>query len=243
MRSEPREWCVTTWNLRGSGRPDLDDIAAVLRAAEPDVVAVQEIRRGQAADLADRLGMRFTWAFKHWPWTPLLPRLAEGTAIMTPHALDAAGHTEVSDGASRWTYRRRIVQWALVGRPDGSAYRIYNVHLSPHDRRTERLAEAVRVAEIVAEHGDAPPAVIAGDFNDGNDASVIYALPGVEHVVPPPTNPSEQPHQVLDHVLLPADATSVATSVPAGGQQWAARSDHLPVTVHFSLDWVVGDFA
>lgn len=242
MASERREWCVTTWNIRGAGRPDLDDLAAVVRAASPDVVVIQEVRRAQAAALAERLRMRYTWARKHWPWTPLLWRLAEGMAIMTPHALDAAGHTEISDGASSWSYRRRIAQWALVGRADTSAYRVYNAHLSPHEARAERRAEAVRVAEIVAEHGDAPPAVVAGDFNDHSDPHVIYALPGLEHVVPSPTNPADVPTQVLDHVLLPADAVDVAVSTPAGGPEWAKRSDHLPVTVRFSLDWVVGDF-
>lgn len=241
MVNEDREWCVTTWNIRGTARPDLDELAAIVGADEPDVVAIQEIRHGQAAELARLLGMRFTWARKHWPWTPLLRRTAEGAAIMTPHALDAAGHTEISEGASSWTYRRRIAQWALVGRADATAYRVYNVHLSPHDRRAERRAEAVRVAGIVAEHGESPPAIVAGDFNDGDDPSVIFALPGVEHVVPPPTNPADEPTQVLDHVLLPPDATDVAVSVPGGGPDWAARSDHLPVTVRFTMRWVRGD--
>ncbi len=243
MRTEGREWSVMTWNVRGAGRPDLDDVADVIRGAGLDVVVLQEIRRAQAAGLASRLGMRFTWARKHWPWTPLLWRLAEGMAIMTPHALDAAGHTEISDSASSWTFRRRIAQWALVGRADTSAYRVYNLHLSPGAMSTERRAEALRVAEIVAEHGDAPPAVVAGDFNDDADGSVIYALPGVEHAIPAPTNPAGDPTQTLDHVLLPGDATQVAVSVPGGGPEWARRSDHLPVTVRFTLDWVVGDFA
>ena len=61
------------------------------------------------------------------------------------------------------------------------------------------------------------------------------SLPGVEHVVPSGTNPSEQPTQLLDHVLLPADATDVTVSVPGGGTDWAAISDHLPVTVRFAI--------
>ncbi len=242
MQTAAREWSVMTWNVRGAGRPDLDDLAAVVRTETPDALVLQEIRRAQAIGLAQRLGMRFTWARKHWPWTPLFWRLAEGMAIMTPHALDAAGHTEISDGTSSWTHRRRIAQWSLVGREDTSAYRVYNLHLSSHHRAAARRTEAVKIAEIIAEHGDAPPAIVAGDFNDGADGSIIFALPGIEHVVPPPTNPAEAPVQVLDHVLLPADAERVAVSVPAGGREWAARSDHLPVTVRFTIDWVVGDF-
>lgn len=243
MRTEGREWCVMTWNIHGASQPALDDIADVVRAELPDVVAIQEIRRAQAAELAQRLGMRFTWARKHWPKTPLLWRSAEGLAIMTPHALDAAGHTEISEGASSWTYRRRIAQWALVGRADTSAYRVYNLHLSPEDLGAQRRAEAVRVAELVAGHGDSPPPIIAGDFNDGLDGSIIYALPGIEYAVPPPTSPADVPTQVIDHVLLPDEARHVSVSVPGGGAEWAARSDHLPLSVRFTLDWVVGDFA
>jgi endonuclease/exonuclease/phosphatase family metal-dependent hydrolase len=243
MRSEGREWGVMTWNIHGAAGPDLDELANVVRAEGPDVLALQEAQRAQAVELAQRLGMRFTWARKHWAKTPLLWRRAEGLAIMTPHALDAAGHTEISDGVTSWSYRRRIAQWALVGRPDRSAYRVYNLHLSPNEMSVERRAEAVRVAEIVAEHGDSPPAIVTGDFNDGADGSVIYALPGIEYEVPPPTSPAITPTEVLDHVLLPDDASHVATSVPGGGPEWAARSDHLPVSARFTIDWVIDDFA
>lgn len=242
MQTEARSWAVLTWNVHGSTTPEVDRLADVIRRESPDVVVIQEIRRSQAAALAARLGMRFTWALKHYPWTPLLRRLAEGMAILSPHGLDAAGHSEVSDGKSSWTYRRRILQWALVGRPDASAARVYNVHLSPGDLSLERRTEAVTIAELVASHGDAPPAVVAGDLNDDTDASIVYALPGVEHLTPPPTNPADAPRQVLDHVLLPPAARDVSVTVPAGGPEWAELSDHLPVTVRFTLDWVVGDW-
>lgn len=233
---------MLTWNVRGSARPDIVRIAELIRAEAPDVVTLQEVRKAQAAELAAALRMKFTWALKHYPWTPLLRGAAEGMAILSPHALDAAGHSELSSGRSAWTYRRRIGQWALVGRGDASAYRVYNAHLSPHELAFERRSEAVTLADIVASHGDAPPAIVAGDLNDDTDASVIYALPGVEHLTPPPTNPADEPTAVLDHVLLPPDARDVAVTVPAGGPSWAELSDHLPVTVRFSLDWVQGDW-
>ena len=49
------------------------------------------------------------------------------------------------------------------------------------------------------------------------------------------SNPSEAPTQALDHVLLPENAVDVEVDAPAGGEQWAAISDHLPVTVRFTL--------
>ncbi|MGI9646850.1 MAG: endonuclease/exonuclease/phosphatase family protein [Ilumatobacteraceae bacterium] len=243
MRTEPREWAVMTWNLHGAEGPDLDAVADVVRSEEPDVVALQEVRRAQAEGLAQRLGMRFTWAEKHSPYSLVARSRAEGMAIMTPHSLDAAGHTEISDGESKRSWRRRIAQSALVGRDDATGYRVYNLHLSPGDLATERRAEAVRAATVITGHGESPPAIVAGDFNDDDDPTVIFALPGIEHVPPPPATPAAAPGQVLDHVLLPADADHVAVSVPGGGPGWAELSDHLPVTVRFTIDWVVGDFA
>lgn len=242
MSTEARTWTVTTWNIRGSSKPDIAAIAAAIATESPDVVVLQEIRRQQASDLATKLRMRYTWALKHYPFSPLLRGAAEGMAIMSPHALDAAGHSEISDGKTKWNFKRRIAQWCLVGRADTSAYRIYNLHLSPGDSAAERRAEAVVATELLEAHGDAPPAIIAGDFNDDTDATIIFTLPGVEHIAPSPSNPATAPTQALDHVLLPADATNVTTTVPAGGAEWAALSDHVPVTVRFDLDWVQGDF-
>ncbi|MBV1894306.1 MAG: endonuclease/exonuclease/phosphatase family protein [Ilumatobacteraceae bacterium] len=234
MNDSP-EWTVLTWNVHGSHRPDISGLATAIKRETPDVVALQEIRRSQASSLASELGMQFSWARKHSPYTRAIPWLTEGMAIMSPHALGAAGHTELSQSQRSWSWRRRIVQWALVGRADSSAYLIYNTHLSPHNAPSERRAEALRLADLVAEHGDETPVIVAGDFNDAHDGSIIYALPGVEHIVPTNTNPASSPDQLLDHVLLPANAHHVTTTVPAGGRNWAELSDHLPVTVRFQL--------
>ncbi len=242
MATAARSWTVTTWNVHGSAKPDTEALADALATESPDVVLLQEIRQSQARQIAERLGMRYTWALKHYPFTPLLRDAAEGLAVMTPHALDASGHSEISQGRTKWRSKRRIAQWCLVGRPDTSAYRIYNLHLSSGDEGPARRAEAVVVNELISAHGDVPPAIVGGDFNDDTDPSIVDALRGIEHMTPPATHPAEAPVQVIDHVLLPADAAKVSTTVPAGGPTWAALSDHLPVTVRFDLDWVEGDF-
>jgi endonuclease/exonuclease/phosphatase family metal-dependent hydrolase len=228
-------WCVLTWNVHGSALPDIESLAAAVRDESPDVVVLQEIRKRQATALATALQMRYSWVVKHYPYTKLMWRRAEGMAILTPHLLDAVGHTEVSNDQPIRSWRRRIVQWGLVGRADRSMVMIYNLHLSPHDDAQARRSEAAAVSELVASIGDDPPAIVAGDFNDAGDPSIIEILPGVEHVAPSMTNPSAAPTQVLDHVLLPPTARTVTASVPSGGAHWAAISDHLPVTVRFTL--------
>ncbi len=228
-------WSVLTWNVHGSAHPDVDALAAAILDETPDVVALQEIRKRQAAALATSMQMRYSWVVKHYPYTKLMWWRAEGMAIMTPHLLDAVGHTEVSQDQPMRSWRRRIAQWGLVGRADRSMLMVYNLHLSSHDDADWRRAEAARVSELVASIGDDPAPIVAGDFNDAGDGSIIDTLPGLEHVVPSMTNPSEAPTQLLDHVLLPAEAQDVTVSVPSGGAQWAAISDHLPVTVRFIL--------
>jgi len=224
-----------TWNVHGSERPDVGAVAAAIRLEAPDVVVFQEIRARQAEQLATALSMRFSWALKHSPYTRLMPWRSEGMAIMTPHALGAPGHTEISQDQPMRSWRRRIAQWALVGRPDRSLAMIVNLHLSPHDDADSRRSEAQRVDEIVAAIGDEQPVIVAGDFNDADDPTIIGILPGIEHLTPTPTNPAERPTQLLDHVLLPAEATEVSVTVPTGGADWAAISDHLPVTVRFAM--------
>ena len=230
------EWTVVTWNVHGSAGPDVRALAAVLANQAPDVIALQEIRWHQALLVSRRLHMRRTWALKHFPLTPLLPWLAEGMAILSPHQLADPRARIISRGASAWTFRRRIAQWATIvrGRPaDHDELVVCNAHLSPGDLAAERRDEARRLAELCVRAAGSLPLVVAGDLNDAGDPAIIAALPAIEADVPPPTNPAGSPHQTIDHVLVPPDAVEVSTSVPAGGRRWARFSDHLPVTVRF----------
>ena len=116
-------------------------------------------RRSSAArrqSLAQTLGMQHHWALKHYPWTPLLKSKAEGLAILTPHTLSATGSASLPPNRSHWSYKRRIVVWGLVERPDHSAYRVYDAHLIGGDAADDRLDQARRVAALVVEHGGAP---------------------------------------------------------------------------------------
>ncbi len=237
------EWTVLTWNVHGAEPKDLDLAAAVIDAEQADVVLLQEARRPQAERLAATLGMRHVWNEKHNPLRPLLPGRAEGAAILSPHRIEQAGHRRVSDAASLRSYRRRIAQWAVVERDDHSAYRVFNVHLSPHDMNSERIVEAHRIAELATSLGASPPTVVGGDLNDHATPEIVAILPGIEVLDPPPTNPSERPTQAIDHVLVPAGARAVSVSAPAGGPDWAALSDHVPLTVRFTLDWAAGEAA
>ncbi|WP_158412404.1 endonuclease/exonuclease/phosphatase family protein [Ilumatobacter nonamiensis] len=235
MSTGRAEWTVMTWNLQGAKRTDLDRVVKVIAGGSPDVVLLQEIREPQADQLAEELSMTAAWVEKHHPFRPFHRTRAEGAATLTPHTLDDAGHARISDAMSMRSYRRRIVQWALIERGDGSACRTFNVHLSPHDFEEERRIEANRVNDIALSFEDGYPIVVGGDFNDADTGEIVDILPGVEHVPSPPTNPSGDPTDRLDHVLVPSTAVDVSVFVPAGGAEWSELSDHLPLTVQFTL--------
>lgn len=243
MNTVGLEWTVMTWNIQGTKPTDLQRVQAVIAAEAPDVVVLQEVRRSQAERLASALSMQQTWVEKHNPWRPVFPGRGEGAAILTPHSLEDSDTAVISDATSKRSYKRRIALWALVRRADTSAYRVFNTHLSPNGLDQQRRDEAARIASIAESLGDAPPTIVAGDFNDSFDPSIIAMLPGIEVLPAPLSNPSGAPTQAIDHVLVPAEATDIAVGAPGGGPEWAELSDHIPVTLRFSLDWVQGGFA
>lgn len=225
-----------TWNILGAHDPDLGDIAAVLREHEPDAVALQEVRRGQARRMAQRLGWQHVWARKHYPYTPLLWWRAEGLAIVSPWALSGRMRTTISPGVSTWHYKHRVLLGATVRRRDG-ALRLFDTHLASHDA-DERIAQARRVADRIRAD-TSPLRVLAGDFNTTDDTAVEVMREfrpvdlvdhGGEH-----TSPSNAPYQRLDYVLVPTAVRVLATVTPDGDQLWRRLSDHLPVLVEFEV--------
>jgi len=226
-------WRLLTWNVRGAGRPDLATVAEVIRDHAPDAVCIQEIRRGQVAQLASLLGWQHRWARKHHPYTPLAWWLSEGLAIMSPHELTDIHHRTISPGVSTWTYRHRVVLAATVAR-GADRLRVYDTHLAAHRVPDERIAQAGRVVALVAQEA-APLAVVAGDLNAPGEVEVIreFHPVGLRDPGGGPTNPSIAPRSRLDYVLVPDRSKVTLQWESPGGEWWWAISDHVPVVVEF----------
>lgn len=234
-QTHPRPWRIVTWNLRGSAQPDLAAIAEVIAEQRPDAVALQEVRAAQARTLTERLGWHHRWARKHYPYSPAAWWTAEGHAILSPHRLGPRRATNISPGVHTWTWRHRIVLAADVMRDDRTL-RLYDTHLAAHDAPDERIAQAGRVAALIA--AERPRfAVAAGDLNAPGEVEVIrqFHPVGLRDPGGGPTNPSIAPRQRLDYVLVPETALVIDQHEPDGGEWWWALSDHVPVTVEFSL--------
>ena len=229
-------WRVTSWNILGSHEPDLARIADVLRELDPDVVALQEVRRHQARSLARALQWNRVWGRKHHPYSPLVWWRTEGHAILSRWPLAERRRSTLTPGTSTWIFRHRIVLTATVRR-DADSLRLFDTHLASDDV-DQRIAQARRVAAIVAADSH-PQKVLAGDLNttDDNIDDVLRELRTAGLVDPGggPTEPAQRPRQRLDHVLVPGGATTCWTHVPDGDDGWRMLSDHLPVTVEIEV--------
>ncbi len=138
---------LLSYNIRYGGRGREEPLAAVVRAAAPDVVLLQEATRPEVVErLAAATGL------SHWQ-----ARRGESLACMSRVPLDQA----------RW-HRPRVSRHAFLEVvPAAGAWRIFGVHLSAvHAAWTERrrLYELRALLLGVQQHQAGPHALV-GDFN------------------------------------------------------------------------------
>ena len=225
-------WTLLTWNIRGSAQPDLGDLASVVSGYSPDVVLLQETWRSQADGLAEMTGLAHRlWSFKHKPYGPLLPRRAEGMAILSRTTLTGQSIHVLTPGTGSWTHRRRIMQYARI--PDLDLT-VVNVHLASHASAKARIEQAERVVAHLGE--DRHRCVVAGDFNAVDEPAVFaqFTAIGLDDAWKGDagfTNPAGAVRQRLDRVLLAGGLYAESVDVPPDSPEWVRRSDHLPVVV------------
>lgn len=237
---------VITWNVHGSARPRIDAVADLLRAHEPDVVALQEVRSGQARRISALLGWpRPAWAFKHNGYWPLWWR-AEGLAVLSHHRLALHPAVSLTPGISRRSYRRRIllpVELLVSAEEEEPRVLLVDAHLSSgaadEDRRTE---QARRVAALLP---DAMPVILAGDLNATPSQPSIAVLleSGLEDAWTlagtgdGATIPANAPRRRIDYVMVRGGlGVTAAAVVDDLGAAMSGLSDHRPVEVTLELD-------
>lgn len=236
---------ILTWNLQGRAAPDLDAVAAEIAAAQPDLVALQEVQRGQARELARRLGWSAVWRCKHWP--VVVP--PEGLALLTPAPLRDVATAHLAHPWQVWSWRRRIAVRATLDGPDGPLV-VVDAHLGAGVAEGERCRQAERTLALL---GSAPDArarrCVVGDLNTrpGSDVLATFRAHGLRDAWAEarpgergPTNwgraaRSEAPTARLDYALVGPELAVVDVVVPAHGEdgfaRWGELSDHLPLTV------------
>jgi len=218
-----------SYNVRGL-KDDRAVLVEVLRAAEPDVVALQEVNRGwvqgggadMATWLAQRLRMRVTFA-------PAADRQF-GNAVLTRGDLSDAVALELPYGAGP---QGRSAASADVTLPAGTL-RVTSVHLQHRDENTPTRLDQLRTLLAAEQHR---AAVVAGDLNAQPGRPEIDLVTGagflsaVDEVGDPAalTIPSTGPEERIDWVFWRADGPVAATEARVLTQ--ARASDHLPIVV------------
>jgi endonuclease/exonuclease/phosphatase family metal-dependent hydrolase len=238
---------VMSYNIRNArgidGRVDLERIADVIAAFEPDVVALQEVDVGrarsggvdQAAVLGERLGLTSSFA-------PCIERGCEryGIATLTrwvPVSIRQLSLPAVVQRKNRDSEPRCALLTRLYWPATESELAVVNTHLSI--KANER---AWQVAALLAGL-DADEVVIAGDFNCTPWSAPFRALTGaLTGALRPATRrartwPARLPIIPLDHILYRGPLHVVHAGVWTHG---AARraSDHLPVVaeLEYAID-------
>lgn len=165
---------VMTFNIQ-SGVRGLDGVAEVIRAAHPDIVALQEVDRGsrrargldQAAVLAERTGLPHHAYFR----TTELHGGAYGIALLSRFPLEAVVQypLPVPRGAEPRTVAHVLMQVA------GREVSVYVTHLI---RRPFNGGARMRQSALIAGmlERDPRPKLLMGDLNDDPDSLPVRLL-------------------------------------------------------------------
>lgn len=233
MASAVAELRLLTYNVR-SLRDDADAVAAVIRACEPDVVAVQEAPRrlrwrSKRAALARKSGLLVATADRPGGllvMTSLAARVLSTRFAMLPKSPDlhqrAVSMAEIELRGARWT--------------------VASVHFSLDADERQRHLEPLWAAL----DGVDSPLVVAGDINEEPDKPVWQSLAArlQDAYAIAPDGPAEtfrarQPRRRIDAVFADPSVEVVACHAVHGvGSEGApgispdmlvAASDHVPV--------------
>lgn len=231
---EPIRIRVLSYNIRhGRGmdeKVDMQRIARVINAVEPDIVALQEVDRGversgkidEPAELAELTGT--AWVFER-----NIPYQGGdyGNALLTKLPIVARKNVHLP---SHYEGEQRGCLVVDLTLPGGSGtIRVLATHLDYRPDDGERLASAALIDEVVAEHPDRPT-ILMGDLNARPDSTTLERLDQTWtriNAEPLPTYPSGEPNRQIDYILVRPEGTWRVVEVRVIDEPVA--SDHRPI--------------
>jgi len=209
---------------------DLDAIARVINAENPDIVALQEVdvntgRSGginEAKLLAEKTGMKahfFAKAIDHDGGD-------YGVAILSKFDILESHNYPLPDDRST-NPEPRVLATARIKTPSGFEFIFASTHLEVR-REENRLLQMEEIGKI-ANSSDLPM-IIAGDFNAKPDSKTIEYVDKIftrTCDTCPPTIPVINPNRAIDYIAFrPGDRFRVIEHKVI---QETYASDHLPV--------------
>lgn len=223
---------LLSYNVR-STRDDQAALARVIRAAEPDVVCVQEAPRflrwrSKCAALARSSGLVVVGG----------GRPAGANLIMSSLAVDVLKTVDVLFSKDPGLHQRGAA--LAVFRLRGSEFSVVGTHLDV--RADARLRHIVELRSAISRYlpPDRPVAV-AADVNDHPGSPTWLALTEQWHdafatagVGSAFTSTAADPHQTIDGIFLDARITAISARVLDGPDVQVA-SDHRPVLAELEL--------
>jgi endonuclease/exonuclease/phosphatase family metal-dependent hydrolase len=219
---------VVTYNIRSceglDGRFRCDRIAEILRRIAADVIALQEVRAGQAAEIAQRLGLNVF--FGH---ADTVHGYDFGNAILTRLRIRETHLYPIGvPGRQQRAVLRADITW-----PAGNqTLNVFTVHLglSVAERREQgqRLASPQILEDPSIQN---EPRILLGDFNEKfNHQDVNQSLKPLLRLTGKKSWPAPLPFIDLDRVYFSGDLKRLSTRVYRSGGAPVA-SDHLPLVV------------
>lgn len=238
---------VATYNIhkgvQGIGpsrRLEIHNLGHAVEQFDADIICLQEVRK---------LHRREALHFPRWPeqaqadflapegyeavyQTNALTRHGEhGNALLSRWPVHAHQHEDISD--HRFEQRGLLHVEVLV---EDKPVHVLVIHLGliPASR-VRQVARLLQFIEREIPH-DAP-LLVAGDFNDWGDRTVLaLAKAGIQTFAGSrtPTYPARLPLAQLDYVFA-RGLRPVGLEVP-NGRIWWRMSDHLPLIAEFALD-------
>lgn len=220
---------------------DLERLAEVIKAVQPDLVALQEVdvmvrRSGkvhQASKLGELCGLKtFYGPTQHYEGG------LYGNAILTNLPVsDVLIHPlPYTDATPELTTYPRAAIAVTVTAPDGKPLRFISTHFQ-HNVETDRVNQAHAINELFAADGDDLRTILAGDMN---------AIPGSEPVqvletkwqnaideAAAPTVPSQNPTSRIDYIFYRSKAQFRVEETKVIDE--AMASDHRPVFAVLTL--------
>jgi endonuclease/exonuclease/phosphatase family metal-dependent hydrolase len=232
---------VATYNVhrcRGlDGRTMPGRIADVIRAIEPDVIALQEVigagphSQGHAEELGALLGMGWVMA----PARHLRGALF-GNVVLSRFPIRHHAQYDLS-----WkTCEPRCCQRVDID-VDGDILHLYNVHLGT--AFLERRHQAQRLSTILHDRRIGEPKIVLGDFNEwmrGLATSVLSErLQSIDlraHLRRRRTYPGVFPVVHLDHIYYAGNVEVAKLELPRSRLSLMA-SDHLPLVADLQVEF------
>lgn len=227
----PIQLRLTTYNIHQGfdldGLPSLEQIADVLEADQPNVIALQEVPRGWVVNgSVDALGWLAQRLQMHSAWGPAADDFW-GNAVLSRFPIISVEHRPMpNNSAIRFDRAYLLVALDVQGR----LIHVVATHL--HHIEREPQHRLPQVIELIEEVDWSRPTILIGDLNAQQHHAELRMLleSGLfTSAIPVPTYPSNRARRQIDHILWTDHfALSEFGTIPT------TASDHLPLSAVLS---------